>query len=47
MYGTTEIELIARHHRDRAPQRAAARRWTRKAYAQIRTSSRRPGASSP
>jgi hypothetical protein len=30
MYGTTEIEQIARHHRDER-QRAAARRWTRKA----------------
>ena len=30
MYGTTEIEMIARHHRDER-RRAAARRWTRKA----------------
>jgi hypothetical protein len=29
MNGITEIELIARHHRDQR-QRAAARRWTRK-----------------
>jgi hypothetical protein len=29
MYGVTEIELIARHHRTER-QRAAARRWTRK-----------------
>ena len=30
MYASTEIELIARHHRDER-RRAAARRWTRKA----------------
>jgi hypothetical protein len=30
MYGTTEIELIARHHREER-RRAASRRWTRKA----------------
>ena len=30
MYGTTEIELIARHHRDQR-RREATRRWTRKA----------------
>lgn len=29
MNGITEIELIARHHRDER-RRAAARRWTRK-----------------
>ncbi len=30
MYAMTEIELIARHHRDQR-RREAARRWTRKA----------------
>ena len=30
MNAITEIELIARHHRDQR-QRAAARRWTRRA----------------
>jgi hypothetical protein len=29
MYGITEIELIARHHREQR-RREAARRWTRK-----------------
>jgi hypothetical protein len=30
MYAATEIELIARHHRDQR-RREAMRRWTRKA----------------